>query len=207
MRCILGLCVALAIGISSWAANTCAVASEAEFQTTGTPVVQPPATNAVQAATSVYQGATAQPATTPTLPATNMMPAGTYTAPMQPTTMYAAPGTTMTYPVYTYRAGTAGTLYQTTTPVYTPTAAPATTTYGMPVQGYTTMQCPPRRPMRQAGGDSRSDCSSAGGSKRRRLTRRCRAIPARCTRIPPMQPRRRIPQEYSGIAAFARAIT
>ena len=68
-----------------------------------------------------------------------MMPAGTYTAPMQPTTTYAAPGTTTTYPVYTYRAGPAGTVYQTTTPVYTTTAAPATTTYGTPVQGYTTI--------------------------------------------------------------------
>jgi hypothetical protein len=144
MRCILGFCVALATGISSWAANTGAVASEAEFQvpavTAGTPVVQPPATNTIQAAAaSVYQGATAQPATTPALPATNMMPGGTYTAPMQPTTTYAAPGTSMTYPAYTYRAGSSGTVYRTMAPVYTTTATPATTTYGTPVQGYTTM--------------------------------------------------------------------
>ena len=111
MRCILGFCVVLAAGSFAWAAETGGVASEAEFQTptapTGIPVVQPPGANAVQAAAAnVYQNATAQPTTTPTLPATNMMPAGTYTAPMQPTTTYAAPGTTTTYPVYTYRAGT-----------------------------------------------------------------------------------------------------
>ena len=146
MRCILGLCAVVAIGSSAWVAEMGSIARGAEFQTPGAttaiPVIQPPAIPTVPAASPaavLYQGTTAQPAATPTLPAPNMMPAGTYTAPMQPTTTLTAPGSSVTYPAYTYRAGSGGPVYQMTTPTYSNVATPVTATYGTPVQGYTTM--------------------------------------------------------------------
>ena len=142
MRCILGLCAVVAIGSSAWVAEMGGIARGAEYQTpgaaTGAPVIQPPAIPTVPAASPaavMYQGTTAQPAATSTMPAPNMMPSGTYTAPMQSTTNLAAPGSNMTYPAYSYRAGSTGPVY------YAPT--PVTATYGTPVQGYATMPAQP----------------------------------------------------------------
>ena len=143
MRCILGLCVVLAVGNSAWTSEMGRIAGEPEYQTPAATV-----TSAVTQATGTtgfpvtspagaYQTATSQPATTTMSPAPTMMSPGTYTVGTQPVATYATPMATTPYTTYSYPARMRGGLFGMRSQAYSYPATPVTTTYTAPAQTYT----------------------------------------------------------------------
>ena len=146
MRCILGLCVVLAVGNSAWTSEMSNIAGEPEYQTPAatvtSAVTQATGTTAfpVTSPAGAYQTATSQPATTTMAPAPTMMSPGTYTVGTQPVAIYATPMANTPYTTYTYPVRTRGGLFGMRSPVYSYPAMPATTTYySAPAQTYTVM--------------------------------------------------------------------
>jgi hypothetical protein len=139
MRCILGLSVVLAVGISAWSAEQVGVASASEYQTAATsPVIQQSGAPALPATSpaGAYAAGTMQPAPTTMSPAPTMMFPRYYTVGTQPVGSYAAPMTTAPYTTYYYPTRAAGTMYRTTSPTYSYSSVPVATAFGEPVPGY-----------------------------------------------------------------------
>jgi hypothetical protein len=145
MRCILGLCVVLAVGNSAWTSEMSNVAGEPQYQTPAatvtSSVTQTTGTTAFPATSpaGAYQTATSQPATTTMSPAPTMMSPGTYTVGTQPLATYATPRSNTPYTTYSYPARMRGGLFGMRSPVYSYPATPVTTTYSTPAQTYTVM--------------------------------------------------------------------
>jgi hypothetical protein len=146
MRCILGLCVVLAVGTSAWTSEMSSIAGEPQYQTPAatvtSSVTQATGTTAypVTSPAGAYQTATSQPATTTMSPAPTMMSPGTYIVGTQPVATYATPMTNNTNTTYSYPVRMRGGLFGMRSPVNSYPATPATTTYySTPAQTYTVM--------------------------------------------------------------------
>ena len=145
MRCILGLCVVLAVGNSAWTSEMSNIAGEPEYQTPAatvtSSVTQTTGTTAASTTSpaGAYQTATSQPATTTMSPAPTTMSPGTYTVGTQPVATYATPMSNTPYTTYSYPARIRGGLFGMRSPVNSYPAMPATTTYTTPAQTYTVM--------------------------------------------------------------------
>ena len=106
MRCILRLCVVLAVGTSAWTSEMSSIAGEPQYQTPAatvtSSVTQATGTTAypVTSPAGAYQTATSQPATTTMSPAPTMMSPGTYIVGTQPVATYATPMTNNTNNMY-----------------------------------------------------------------------------------------------------------
>ena len=117
MRCILGLCVVLAVGNSAWTSEMSRIAGEPEYQTPAatvtSPVTQSTVTPALPAMSpaGAYQTATGQPATTSMSPAPTTMSPGTYTTGTQPVATYATPMPNTTYTTTAYPTTMGGGFY------------------------------------------------------------------------------------------------
>jgi hypothetical protein len=146
MRCILRLCVVLAVGTSAWTSEMSSIAGEPQYQTPAatvtSSVTQATGTTAypVTSPAGAYQTATSQPATTTMSPAPTMMSPGTYIVGTQPVATYATPMTNNTNTMYSNPVRMRGGLFGMRSPVYSYPAMPATTTYySAPAQTYTVM--------------------------------------------------------------------